>query len=297
MQGLVVPAYVAGVLGLVMAWVALARPGAQGRWQTWPFAWGLMLVLGAGLVLSHTGLGPPEWIQAEAALRALGAVLLAVALGVALFATRLRRRADALVSMAPQDVDDAVDAVRSQGAPVRGLFDGRLGSDEEVTSPGGLVCAFYEAQVRERAAEGQKGTLLSAEQAASSVIYLRGDRVEAVVPFSLSSTFAPLTVRRCTVMGSLVSGDGRSYADGAVPTQAESHEKTGRMGERCLVIGELRRAGAPGNYEVRGPDGGAPVVIIGQDPMQVGQQLIAKTWRLFGFAAAMVAASSYLLTR
>lgn len=297
MQGLVVPAYVAGVLGLLMAWVAFARPGVQGRWQTWPFAWGLMLVLGAGFLLSHTGLGPAEWLQAEAALNALGAVVLAVALGVGLFATRMRRRADALVSLAPQDVDEAVAAIRARGEPIRGLFEGRLGSDEEVTSPGGLVCAFYEAEVRERAAAGQKGTLLSSEQGAGSTIQLRGDRVDVVVPFSLASTFAPVNVRRCTVVGSLVSEDGRSYADGAIPTQADSHEKIGRIGERCLVIGELRRAGAPGNYEVRGHDGGAPVVIIGQDPLEVGRQLAAKTWRLFGVAAVMVAASAFLLTR
>ena len=53
------------------------------------------------------------------------------------------------------------------------------GASEPVTSPGGVVCAFYDAELRSTGDQGRKGPLISQEKAYALLITVRGERAEA----------------------------------------------------------------------------------------------------------------------
>jgi hypothetical protein len=150
--------------------------------------------------------------------------------------------------------------------------------------------------VREQAADGGKGRLLSTERAGPGLLYLRGERRAAAVAFDPSALVAPVQVHRCRLAGA-----GGGAGEGAVMEQAPcdilSFEQVGRAGEPCLVVGRLARGPAEGSYVLSGVGGAPPTVVLGDSVLGPGRRLARRAWALLGGAAGLCATAAALLAQ
>ena len=288
------PVFATCVMGLVVAAVAWGRPQSRERWPSWPLWAVLLIAIGVALLLSSAGLGPSEWMSARTFEQVVGTAALATACAVAFTGTRLRRRAELLLSSAPRELDEVVNRLRGGERSAQGVFRGRIGADEDVTSPGGVVCAFYEAQLRQPTIDGRKGSLLGTERASPDTLWLRGERVQALVAFSIDDAFGPEETRKCQVAQRLAFDEGRAFADGELPTDAVSFEKLGRRGEHCLVVGELRPGPTEGSYLIRGAAGGPAMVVMADDVLAIARRVLRRSWVCFGIASVLCGAAAWL---
>ncbi|MGA9520935.1 MAG: hypothetical protein WBV82_05695 [Myxococcaceae bacterium] len=213
---------------------------------------------------------------------------------VSIRASRMRRHGELLLSSLPKPLDEAIADVRRSGAPVAGVFRGRLGSEEEVTSPGGVVCAFYESEIRQPSGRGRRGPLLTSERGYSETLWLRGELGEAMLTFSPKHAIGRHEAHRCTVLVRLTEGR-RALASRPTPVEAVSFERLGRKGDICLVAGELRPGRGPGSYEVRGPGGGPATVILGEEVVDSGRSVLQRSWRAWATAALLCVVAAGLL--
>jgi hypothetical protein len=289
------PLYAAGLGALVVAAFAFGRKDARSYMPRWPLAWfGLLAVLFALVTLRYRA-GPFQWVSPGALGEGLGFALLVVAAGLAVVGSRLRVRADALRAEAPRSIDEGVAALRAGRSPGWGVYRGRLAASEQVTSPGGVVCAFYEAELRGVMPDGSKGPLLSVERAYAPVLRVRGERAEAAVSFSPKLVLAPVRIVRCQ-MGKPLAETGTGVpAEGRVVEESLSYERVGKLGEECLVVGELRQGPVPGVYELRGKQGGPAMVILGSEGEGTGTVLTRRAWTLFALAAGLTVAAAWVL--
>jgi hypothetical protein len=286
------------VLGVMVAALAWVRSATNPKARTAPWLWVGLLGLAILWLLRSGGLLPQRpWLDTYAALRALGGVTLVISALLTYRAIRARRRGELLVAEVPRPLDEALAELRRTGRAVRGVFEGRLGAQQEVCSPGGVVCAFYEAEVRQPAAKGRKGPLVSTERGFAQTLWVRGEKGEALVSFSPRQLVAPQELQRCTVLMRLADGAGRAFAADPTPVEAHSFEKVGRKGDRCLVAGEMRAGASPGSYEVRGPGGGPATVIVGEEPVNSGRRALRRSWAHFGVAAALCTLGAMLLAQ
>jgi hypothetical protein len=304
---LLAPLYAMCLMALVVAAFTFGRRDAAARPWRLPLVWfGLLAVGSFCMALQFPG-GPGWVLSAEAATRAGGAVLLVVAAGLAVRGSRARWRADLMRASVPRSLDEAVAALRAGGTPGWGVYRGTLDATDVLTSPGGVACAFYEAEVREVAEDGRKGSLLSCERACSSVLVLRGERVRASVRFSPSSLMAPVEVRRCRALPGTVpaswyeeapeTGTGLQMREASDGPEALSWERVGATGETCLVVGELRRGLAEGAYELCGRKGGPALVVLGPEAPVTGGTLARRAWTHFAAAGALSVAAALVLSR
>ncbi len=257
--------------------------------------WGAVLSLGVLWLLAAVGIRVSEWINLDAASRAVGGVTLVGAAIVSIRASRMRRHGELLLSSLPKPLDEAIADVRRSGTPVSGVFRGRLGADEEVTSPGGVVCAFYESEIRQPAGRGRRGPLLSSERGYSETLWLRGELGEAMVAFSPKQAVGRQEAHRCTVLVRLAER-GRALASHPTPVEAMSFERVGRKGDTCLVAGEIRPGPAPRSYEIRGPGGGPATVILGDEVVDSGRSVLHRSWRAWAVAAGLCLVAASLLS-
>ena len=289
------PLYAAGLGALVLAAFTFGRRDAREFTPRWPLAWfGLLAVLFAFVALRY-GMGPLTWVSLGAVGHGMGAGLLVGAAGLATVGSRVRVRADTLKAEAPRGIDEGVAALRQGEAPHWGVYKGRLAASDQVTSPGGVVCAFYEAEVRGVRADGTRGPLLSVERAYAPLLQVRGQNVEAALSFSPRLLLAPQQTRPC-LLGSMPAEVGPSNVpvEGLPPEEAVSHERVGKLGEECLVVGELRQGPIPGVYELRGRQGGPALVILGNSGESTGTQLSRRAWRLFAAAGGLTIAAAWM---
>ena len=85
--------------------------------------------------------------------------------------------------------------------------------------------------------------------------------------------------------------------EGAPPEEALSYERVGKLGEACLVVGELHKGPAPGSYVLRGLQGGPAMVLLGQESVGSGQQLARRAWGFFSAAGALSVVAAFVLSR
>jgi hypothetical protein len=283
------PMYAAGVGVLVMAAFSVGRKDARAHGPRWPLAWfGLLAVACAAVALSG-GVTVPAWVPTESLGRAAGVSLLVAAVGLASLGSRAWGRAEGLRAGTPRELDDAVAALRAGQAPGWGAYRGRLAASQQVTSPGGVVCAFYEAELRGVSADGSKGPLLSVERGYAPVVTLRGARVEVGVEFSPRLLLAPVRVRRCGQRP-----DPCVLVTESRPEEAAlSYERVGKPGEECLVVGELCED-AEGTYVLRGREGGPAMVVLGKEGLGTGAVLARRAWSLFTAAGALTVAAAWV---
>nr|WP_239988891.1 hypothetical protein [Corallococcus macrosporus] len=216
--------------------------------------------------------------------------------------------------------------LRAGHSPGWGVYHGVLDAEAPLTSPGGVACVFFDAEVREVAADGRRGALLSRERAYAPVLALRGQRVRATVSFSPASLMAPVEVRRCKALPGTVPaswyqtaqpegpgaaapggmsvpstadarpGPAAAWGPGAEP-EALSWERVGTAGESCLVVGELRRGPAEGSYVLGGRDGGPALVVLGPQAPATSGTLARRAWRHFAAAGVLSMAAAVVLSR
>jgi hypothetical protein len=293
---LIAPFYAAALCGLCVAAVGFARSKAKEAWLHWPMALAGMVAIFSAFVASRFGLLPETWIGLATLQKLLGLVALVAAAVLAFQASRERARAERLLATAPLGVDEAVERFRAGELAEERLFQGRVGAAGQVTSPGGVVAAFYAAELRQVESDGAKGALLNAESNQASVVYLRGERAQAQVSFDPRQVQGPVQIRRCQVAGSMASTLGVAVVEGDVPSEALSYERVGKLGEPCVVLGRLARGPVEGSYRLTG-SGGCALVLMGTDPVAVARGLAGRAWRRFGLSAALCVASAFLLSQ
>ena len=287
--GVLAPAFAAGLgaLGMAAWWL-----GRRAAWMPGGVAFRFVFALFAlcCLCTASSLAGSP----ARLLLPVASVALLGTAAFLAVRGARLRSRAEVLQALAPQDVDEAVAVLPRAGKP--GVFRGRLAARGAVTSPAGLVCAFYESELRAYEPEG-KGTLLTQERAQAALVCLRGERHEAVLSFSPSALLAPVEPRRCSASASMASMDPRVLAGAEPVAEATSHERVGRIGEPCLVVGRLVPGLAKGRYALHGLQGGPALLVLGTDAEAAAAQLARRAWALIAGSAALTVSAAFLLSR
>jgi hypothetical protein len=289
---LLLPLCGVGLALLLWATFSLGRTsphGSRPRWLLWGFG-----ALALGLVLfvpwmRGVALVP---VSEDVGVKALGGLLLVLAAAVSSRGARARLKADALRGAAPVPLDEAVAALRAGRPPGFGVYQGRLESQETLTSPGGVPCAFYDAAVHAVGAHGRKGPLLSRERAYAPVLLLKGERTHASVGFAPSALLAPLEVRRCDVAPALTRAELL-----AEPARALSWERVGTPGEPCWVVGELRRGARDGTYELRGRGGRPALVVLGAEAAGTGGVFSRRAWRHFAAAGVLSLAAGVMLAR
>jgi hypothetical protein len=239
------------------------------------------MLLGGALAVALAGTTPVGSVLRWAL--GLAAVLGCLAAGWT--AGQLWRHAELLRFARPVTVDDAVGLPPSERAGRWLLVDGRLGAVGEVTSPGGVVCAFYDAELRLIEARGRPGRLVARERGASLPLELRGIRRSIRVRFSAARAAAPMVIRRV-----LVEVDPQA---GEIPADGErervevlSWESVGKLGTRALALGKLE-ADPRGGWRLVGTLGGAAPVVLPSEQGSAAAAWRSEAWRWSGVAVPL----------
>ena len=296
---LLTPLAVMAALGLTVAAFGWGRTGSGPRVSSRTVLVGALVLVLVMVVAGRLGAGPSSLVGRDTLARVLGLAMLMGAGVLTFLAARVRRGAELSVSAAPQSLDDAARAVRATGKPVQGIFRGRIACDEAVTSPSGVVCAFYEAELRAPADGRRKGPLLSTERGFGTTLWLKGERAMAAVSFSPAQLTAPEELRRCTMLGRVSAGLQAALADGAEPHAMEvtAFERIGRLGDSCLVVGELRAGPVPGSWEIRGAGRGPAPVVVGHNAAVLGRGALGRAATYFSAAVVLCASAAWVLAR
>jgi len=176
-------------------------------------------------------------------------------------AVQLRRHVALLRGSPAVEVDATTSGAAPPGTGRWVVLAGRLGAAGGVWSPGGVRCAFYDAELCGPTAEG-KDTVLAHERGASLPIVLCGERGQVEVSFSPQRTSAPIQRRRSRVQ----------VEDGPL-LDLISLESVGPLGAPALGIGRLERNPRGGWRLVGAGGGGAPIVLPEE------RQAAVRRWR------------------
>lgn len=287
------PLWMAVLLGGWVAAVAYGRREAWRRWPWWPFALGGALAFVGALAAARAGAG--GWIASVVWVKTAGVATLVVAALGAFLGSRDRARAALMLTQAPLTLEEAIERIRAGRPPPPGVFTGRIGASAPVASPGGIVCALYDAELREATLGRLKGPLLSIERSASPSIFLCGERCRARVAFAEGSLWAKAQPRRCRVERRFSLAEEAVLAGGSAPIEAVSLEKVARLGEPCAVVGRLGRGVAEGTYVLKGPHLGPALLVLGEEVRRPATRLLARAWALLAGAVALSALGMWLL--
>ena len=215
----------------------------------------------------------------------LGVAAVAGCAGAGWTAGQLWRHAELLRDAQPCTVDEAIHLPPSERDGRWLLLDGRLGSTGEVTSPGGVVCAFYEAELRLVGERGHPGRLVARERAASLPLELRGLRRSVRVRFSAARAAAPVCIRR--VLVPVERQTGEVPAEGERPAvEVLSWEAVGKLGSRALALGKLE-LDRDGGWRLVGIFGGAAPVVLPTEQESAATAWRSEAWRWSGVAVPL----------
>lgn len=215
----------------------------------------------------------------------LGAAASVGCLAAGWTAGQLWRHAELLRDTHPCGVDEAIHLPAWERDGRWLLLDGRLGSSGEVTSPGGVICAFYEAELRLVGERGEPGRLVARERAASVPLELRGLRQSVRLRFSAARAAAPVAIRRVLVP---VERDADEVpAEGEQPAvEVLSWESVGKLGARALALGKLEQD-RDGSWRLVGIAGGAAPVVLPAEQESAAAAWRSEAWRWSGVAAPL----------
>lgn len=215
----------------------------------------------------------------------LGAAASAGCLAAGWTAGQLWRHAEVLRDTHPCSVDEAIHLPAWERDGRWLLLDGRLGSSGEVTSPGGVICAFYEAELRLVGERGEPGRLVARERAASVPLELRGLQQSVRLRFSAARAAAPVAIRRVLVP---VERDADEVpAEGGQPAvEVLSWESVGKLGARALALGKLEQD-RDGRWRLVGIAGGAAPVVLPAEQESAAAAWRSEAWRWSGVAAPL----------
>ena len=215
----------------------------------------------------------------------LGAAASAGCVAAGWTAGQLWRHAELLRDAHPCTVDEAIHLPAWERDGRWLLLDGHLGSSGEVTSPGGVVCAFYEAELRLVGERGEPGRLVTRERAASVPLELRGLRKSVRLRFSPARAAAPVSIRR--VLVPIEREADEVPATGEQPAvEVLSWESVGKLGARALALGKLEKDRA-GSWRLVGVGGGAAPVVLPSEQESAAVAWRSEAWRWSGVAAPL----------
>ena len=212
----------------------------------------------------------------------LGMAAGAGSIGAGWTAGQLWRHSELLRSARPATVDEAIHLPAWEREGHWLVLDGRLGSSGEVTSPGGVVCAFYDAELRLVGERGEPGRLVARERAASTPLELRGLRWSVRVRFSPSRSAAPVCIRRVLVPVEHDAGEVPVAGEQPV-VEVLSWESVGKLGARALALGKLERD-RRGEWRLVGIAGGAAPVVLPSEQESAAAAWRNEAWRWAGVA-------------
>jgi hypothetical protein len=200
-------------------------------------------------------------------------------------AGQLWRHAELLRDAKPCTVDEAIHLPAWEREGRWLLLDGHLGSSGEVTSPGGVICAFYEAELRLVGERGEPGRLVARERAVSVPLELRGLRQSVRLRFSATRAAAPVAIRRVFVP---IDRDAEEVpAEGEQPAvEVLSWESVGKLGARALALGKLEED-REGSWRLVGIAGGAAPVVLPTEQESAAAAWRSEAWRWSGVAAPL----------
>ena len=154
-----------------------------------------------------------------------------------------------------------------------------------MTSPGGVVCAFYDAELRLVGRQGEPGRLVGRERGASLPLELRGIRRSIRVRFSPLRAAAPVSIRR--VLVPLEPEAGEVPADGErEAVEVLSWESVGKLGTRALGLGKLE-PDPRGGWRLVGILGGAAPLVLPSEQESAAAAWRSEAWRWSGVAAPL----------
>lgn len=214
----------------------------------------------------------------------LGLFAAGAAVWLASCASDLWRQASLLLRGRRLDIDEA--AARLEAGTLDGpvLLKGRLGAVDPVISPGGVLCAFYDAELR-RPGRLFPGLFLSQERASASTVILRGRSKEVRVEARKEALHAPRSSRPCQLGPGLAFGLSPVLSEGGMVEDAVSRERVGKLNEPCLVLGRLE-SDSRGRLVIRRTRDLVPLISAGEIPEDLGQR-IAHRASMLAFAAAV----------
>ena len=208
-------------------------------------------------------------------------------------AGQLWRHAELLREAHPCTVDEALQLPAWERDGRWLLLDGRLGSSGEVTSPGGVVCAFYEAELRLIGERGEPGRLVARERAASLPLELRGLRTSVRLRFSAARAAAPVSIRR--VLVPIEQDTDPVPAQGEPPgVEVLSWETVGKLGARALALGKLE-TDRDGGWRLVGIAGGAAPVVLPTEQGSAAEAWRREAWRWSGVAVPLAVLAAVCL--
>jgi hypothetical protein len=216
---------------------------------------------------------------------ALGAAASAGCVAAGWTAGQLWRHAEVLRDAHPCTVDEAIHLPAWERDGRWLLLDGRLGSSGEVTSPGGVVCAFYDAELRLVGERGEPGRLVARERAVSARLELHGLRERVRLRVSAARAAAPVSIRR--VLVPIERDVDEVPAEGEQPAvEVLSWESVGKLGGRALSVGKLEKE-RDGGWRLVGIGGGAAPVILPTEQESAAAAWRSEAWRWSGVAAPL----------
>ena len=298
LAGLDVSTLLAPALGLGASGALLAVRGTAVQRQVPTIAPGLapLPVLAALLLGGVVAVAVAAGTPAGSVLRwVLGLAAAAGCVAAGWTAGQLWRHAELLREAHPCTVDEAIHLPSWERDGRWLLLDGRLGSTGEVTSPGGVVCAFYESELRLVGERGEPGRLVARERASSLPLELRGLRTSVRLRFSPARAAAPVSIRRVLVPvdreADQVPAEGEQ---GAV--EVLSWESVGKLGARALALGKLERDRG-GGWRLVGVAGGAAPVVLPTEQESAADAWRSEAWRWSGVAAPLAMLAALCLGR
>jgi hypothetical protein len=210
-------------------------------------------------------------------------------------AGQLWRHAELLRFARPCTVDEALHLPAWERDGRWLVLDGRLGARGKVTSPGGVVCAFYQAELRLIGARGEPGRLIARERAASMPLELRGLQESVRIRFSPSRAATSVAIRR--VLVPLEADRGEVPAEGEPETvEVLSWESVGKLGARALALGKLERDRA-GRWRLVGLAGGAAPIVLPTEQDSAAAAWRSEAWRWSGVAVPLAVLAGLCLGR
>jgi len=239
----------------------------------------LAALLVAGVLSSVLAAGTPlgwllRWMLGLAAGLGCG--------GAGWTAGQLWKHSELLRLAPPRPVDEVLELPVRERTGRWFVLDGRLGGSGEVTSPGGIVCAFYEAELRSVGDRGEPGRLLARERAASIPVELRGVRRSVSVRFSPLRAAAPVCIRRVLVPVERDTADVPAEGAGE-SVEVLSWESVGKLGARALAVGKLEPDGR-GGWRLVGVAGGAAPLVLPTEQESAASAWRGEAWRWAGVA-------------
>lgn len=288
------PIYAAACAAIAVGAVAFARSEARQTWRGQPLAWGAVAAVVLAFFASRLGLAPAELLSRTSFMRGVALFALGCSAVALMLAFKARSRASACYQARPLSVDEAISALRA-GQATEGVFEGQVSCEEPVTSPGGIVCVAYEAQLREPRVDGARGSLRSLERAYAHVLHLKGERQSAALLYHPGSLVAKEEIRRCRLSQRAPFAPSTVLASGEVATEALSYEKVLRMGEKCRVVGKLEPGVAKGSYRIKGIAGQPPLVLVGEEVSAAGRRFFRSALAHFAASAVLCLAAAWLL--